>query len=49
MENEVIGRLEDIVGKKLVVTNKEMMQDYLVDETAPTVCPCMHAFRQMFS
>jgi len=39
MRFEFVDKLEDIVGIEWVVTNREVMQDYLTDETASTVCP----------
>jgi len=39
MKPELVEKLEDIVGNDWVVTSKEAMLDYLMDETAPTVCP----------
>jgi len=39
MKPELVEKLEDIVGNEWVVTRKEAMLDYLMDETAPTVCP----------
>jgi glycolate oxidase len=39
MEAEFISKLEGIVGKEWVVTRREAMEDYLVDETAPSVRP----------
>jgi len=39
MKSELVEKLEDIVGNDWVVTGKEAVLDYLMDETAPTVCP----------
>jgi glycolate oxidase len=39
MRAEFISKLEDTVGKEWVVTRREVMEDYLVDETAPAVRP----------
>ena len=39
MKSELVEKLEDIVGNDWVVTRKEEMVDYLMDETASTVCP----------
>ncbi|UCC33779.1 MAG: FAD-binding oxidoreductase [Candidatus Bathyarchaeota archaeon] len=39
VEPELIEKLEDIIGNEWVVTDKEVMLDYVADETAPTVCP----------
>ena len=39
VESELIERLGDIVGNEWIVTDKEVMLDYIVDETAPTVRP----------
>jgi len=39
MKPELVEKLEDIVGNEWVVTRKEAVLDYLMDETAPTVCP----------
>lgn len=39
MRFEFVDKLEDIVGIEWVVTDREVMQDYLTDETASTVCP----------
>jgi glycolate oxidase len=36
---ELVSKLEDIVGKEWVITERELMQDYLIDETGPAVCP----------
>ena len=39
MKAEFIRKLEDVVGEEWVVTRREAMEDYLVDETAPAVRP----------
>ena len=39
MKPELVEKLEDIVGNEWVVTRKEAILDYLMDETALTVCP----------
>ena len=39
MRSELVEKLEEIVGKDWVATEKEAILDYLLDETAPTVCP----------
>lgn len=39
MKAWLVSKLEDIVGTSWVVTKREAMEGYLVDETAPTVCP----------
>jgi len=39
MKAELVEKLKDIVGNDWVVTKKEAVLDYLMDETAPTVCP----------
>ena len=39
IEPGLVKNLEDIVGKDWVVTRKDDMLDYLVDETVATVCP----------
>jgi FAD/FMN-containing dehydrogenase len=39
MKSEFVEKLEEIVGKDWVVPGKEDILDYLLDETAPTVCP----------
>jgi len=39
MEAEFLRKLEEIVGKEWVVTQREALEDYLVDETAPSVRP----------
>ena len=39
VEPELIEKLEDIVGNGWIVTEKEAMLDYIVDETPPTVRP----------
>jgi len=39
MKAEFVNKLEGIVGKECIVTGREAMEDYLVDETAPVVRP----------
>lgn len=39
MRGEFVSKLENIVGKSWIVTRKEAMRNYLVDETSPIVCP----------
>ena len=39
IEPDLVEKLEDIVGNDWVVTKKDAMLDYLVDETVATVCP----------
>ncbi len=39
MKSELVEELRCIVGNEWVVTNREDMLDYLVDETVPVVCP----------
>jgi len=39
MKPELVKRLEDCVGKDHIVTDREAMLDYLVDETGPIVRP----------
>ena len=39
MKAEFVSKLEDIVGEEWVVTRREAMEDYMVDETAPVVRP----------
>lgn len=37
--SNIAGELEGIVGKKWIVTERELMEDYLRDETPGPVCP----------
>lgn len=39
LEDHICKKLIDIVGKDFVITDKEAIMDYLVDETCPTVRP----------
>ena len=39
MKPELIEKLKDIVGDEWVISDRESLLDYLIDETAPTVLP----------
>ncbi len=39
MKPELIETLRDIVGDEWVISDRESLLDYLIDETAPTVLP----------
>jgi hypothetical protein len=39
MNSVLIGKLKRIVGAEWVTARKEDILDYVMDETAPVVCP----------
>ncbi len=39
MKTKIVSILEGIVGKDWVIADRELIQDFLVDETGPAVCP----------